>query len=176
MKDENAVALGRKGGKGGRGAVKARSSEQAQAAVMARWAKVKPAEKNQKKLNARIARALRSRIKAALKANIKAGRTFDLIGCMPQQLREHLQGLFQSGMCWNNHGHGDGRWHVDHVRPCASFDLTQEAEQRKCFHYTNLQPLWSYHNWAKGSKLDYVPLGRTPGISYEGQPYIRFEE
>jgi hypothetical protein len=48
IKDANAVALGRKGGKAGRGAVKARTSEQAQAAAFARWAKDKPAKKKKK--------------------------------------------------------------------------------------------------------------------------------
>ena len=53
-------------------------------------------------------------------------------------------------MSWDNHGY-DG-WHVDHIRPCASFDLTDEEQVRKCFHYTNLQPLWAKDNLRKGSE------------------------
>jgi hypothetical protein len=51
-------------------------------------------------------------------------------------------------MNWEN----QGEWHIDHILPCASFDLTKEEEQRKCFHYTNLQPLWAKDNMIKGSK------------------------
>ena len=51
-------------------------------------------------------------------------------------------------MSWDNYGD----WHVDHIRPCASFDLTNEDEQRICFHYKNLQPLWGPDNLEKGAK------------------------
>ena len=63
---------------------------------------------------------------------------------------DHLEKQFQPGMSWDNHGY-DG-WHVDHIRPCASFDLTDEEQVRKCFHYTNLQPLWAKDNLRKGSE------------------------
>jgi hypothetical protein len=50
-------------------------------------------------------------------------------------------------MSWNNYGNPNGDhsdcWHIDHIIPCSSFDLTNPDEQRKCFHYTNLQPLWA---------------------------------
>ena len=55
-------------------------------------------------------------------------------------------------MTWKNHG----IWHVDHIRPCASFDLTKDEEQRECFHYKNLQPLWGPDNLAKGSKDPFI--------------------
>ena len=53
-------------------------------------------------------------------------------------------------MAWDNWGKF-GR-HIDHIRPCASFDLTDPVEQRKCFHFSNLQPLWAYDNHVKGDK------------------------
>ena len=52
-------------------------------------------------------------------------------------------------MSWDN----QGEWHIDHIIPCASFDLTNEEEQEKCFHYTNLQPLWAIDNMVKGCKI-----------------------
>ena len=80
----------------------------------------------------------------------KASRTHDLIGCTVAELRQHLEAQFTDGMSWENYGkHG---WHVDHIRPCASFDLTDSEQQRQCFHYTNLQPLWATDNIKKGAK------------------------
>lgn len=74
-----------------------------------------------------------------------------LIGCSINQLREHLESLFKPGMTWANHGKRG--WHIDHKLPCNSFDLRDVNEQKKCFHYTNLQPLWWNENLSKGDKL-----------------------
>ena len=82
----------------------------------------------------------------------KASRTHDVIGCTVAELSQHLQIQFTDGMTWDNYGRNG--WHVDHVRPCASFDLTDPDQQRQCFHYTNLQPLWAVDNIRKGSKWD----------------------
>jgi hypothetical protein len=54
-------------------------------------------------------------------------------------------------MTWDNYGKKG--WHVDYILPCASFDLTKEEEQKKCFHYTNLQPLWWLDNIKKSDKI-----------------------
>ena len=82
----------------------------------------------------------------------KASRTHDMIGCTVAELSQHLRIQFTDGMTWDNYGRNG--WHVDHVRPCASFDLTDPEQQRQCFHYTNLQPLWAGDNIRKGSKWD----------------------
>ena len=55
-------------------------------------------------------------------------------------------------MGWYNYG---SAWHVDHVKPCVSFDLTDREQQLACFHYTNLQPLWDVINVEKGESLTY---------------------
>jgi hypothetical protein len=65
-----------------------------------------------------------------------------------EELWCHLESQFQQGMTKDNYG----KWHVDHITPCARFDLTQPTEQKKCFHYTNLQPLWAEQNLKKGCK------------------------
>jgi len=72
----------------------------------------------------------------------------DLLGCTVEELRAHLEKQFKRGMSWSNYG----RWHIDHIRPCASFDLTDPEQQRICFHYSNLQPLWAEENMRKGAK------------------------
>ena len=69
-----------------------------------------------------------------------------LIGCEVDYLMYYIQSKFTKGMNWNNYG----KWHIDHIKPCCSFDLSKASEQRKCFHYTNLQPLWAKDNLSKG--------------------------
>ena len=75
----------------------------------------------------------------------------ELIGCTIDQLREHLEVLFKPGMTWENQG---SIWHIDHCRPLASFDLSDPAQQRECFGFMNLQPMFGAENIAKGAKPD----------------------
>ena len=74
--------------------------------------------------------------------------SFDFIGCSIDELKEHLSSQFTEGMSWENYG----EWHIDHIKPCASFDLSILEEQQKCFHYSNLKPLWALDNLKKGAK------------------------
>jgi len=94
--------------------------------------------------------SLRSRLSGLVKKGKKAASTMELAGCTVAQLRQHLEAQFTDGMSWENYGkHG---WHVDHIRPCASFDLVDPEQQRQCFHYSNLQPLWAMDNMRKGAR------------------------
>lgn len=98
----------------------------------------------------RLERNLRKRVYRALRGHIiKSDRTVALIGCSFAALRIHLARQFQSEMSWENYG---PVWHVDHIKPCAKFDLSDPAQQRECFHYTNLQPLRALDNLRKGAK------------------------
>jgi hypothetical protein len=99
-------------------------------------------------INFKILSYLRTRLCLALKNNLKTKTTIKLVGCSIKFLKQYLESRFKSGMSWNNYG----RWHIDHIKSCASFDLTKALEQKKCFHYTNLQPLWAEDNIKKGSK------------------------
>ena len=65
-----------------------------------------------------------------------------------ESYKKYLEAKFQNGMDWTNYG----EWHIDHIIPCAKFNLTNPEEQKKCFHYTNTQPLWAKDNLSKGSK------------------------
>ena len=87
---------------------------------------------------------LRSRMKEIVRkgAMIKRQTSLSLIGCTPLALRQHLERQFKPGMSWDNRR----EWHIDHIRPCYTFDLHDLAEQRACFHYTNLRPLWASEN------------------------------
>ena len=90
----------------------------------------------------------RNRIYGALKTE-KSIKTIELVGCTGQELKKYLESKFKPGMNWENQGTA---WHVDHILPCASFDLSKESHQKRCFHYTNLQPLWGIENLRKNSK------------------------
>jgi len=96
----------------------------------------------------KLERTLRNRLYHAFKNQKvdKKCRTKELTGCDISFLKGYLEAKFTEGMSWENHGD----WHVDHIRPCCSYDLTLEEEQKKCFHYTNLQPLWAEENLSKG--------------------------
>ena len=101
----------------------------------------------------KLVKTLRSRLCAALKRkNAKKGfSTMELTGCELPFLKQYLEDKFKPGMTWENHG----EWHIDHIKPCCSFDLKNEEEQKKCFHYTNLQPLWANENLVKGGSFIY---------------------
>ena len=96
---------------------------------------------------------LRNRIRHAIKYNIKSNFTKILLGCTVDFFKKYLETRFKKGMEWNNYGKKG--WVIDHIRPCSSFDLSNPEEQKKCFHYTNLQPLWEIDNLKKASTYDY---------------------
>jgi hypothetical protein len=96
---------------------------------------------------------LRSRFRSALKDQniIKSQNTLDLIGCSLQKLKTHIESQFKPEMNWDNHGN---IWEIDHIKPCSSFDLTDIEQQKQCFHYTNLQPLFKTENRQKYNKYE----------------------
>lgn len=99
--------------------------------------------------NYKLVVSLRNRLNLALRGRIKSGRTFELLGCTLPEFRAHLEEQFRPGMTWENHG---PVWHLDHIRPCASFDLADPEQQRACCHFSNLQPLFKEENLKKGAK------------------------
>ncbi len=90
----------------------------------------------------------RTRIGKVLKGKWKSASTMRLIGCTIEELWVHLESKFEPWMTRENHG----LWHVDHIKACSKFDLTDPAQQRKCFHWSNLQPLEAVANIRKGNR------------------------
>jgi Prasinovirus endonuclease VII len=101
-------------------------------------------------VNFRLGHYIRTRIWWALKKNHKVEATASLLGCSIEHLKLWLTFYFQPGMSWSNYG----QWHIDHIKPCARFDLSDPVQQKECFHYTNLQPLWAKDNLSKGAKYE----------------------
>jgi len=97
----------------------------------------------------RIAKNLRNRVRRALRGIIKSENTLSLIGMHIPEFMEYLSSRFQEGMSWENYG----QWHIDHIRPCKSFDMSNESQQRECFHWSNMQPLWAIDNIIKSDNI-----------------------
>jgi hypothetical protein len=104
---------------------------------------------------------LRSRLNTALRAKnaSKSTSTIDLIGCTVAFLMLHIEKQWLPGMTWANRGHRGAVWHIDHIVPCDAYDLTDPEQQRRCFHYSNLRPLWAVENVRKSAKR--VPFPAT---------------
>ncbi len=122
--------------------------------------KIYKRKKKQRDLNPilRVQISLRGRLHHALNRNSKSSTTMGLVGCSIDFLKQLLESQFKSRMSWDNYGRGfNGKgmqeWHIDHIKPCASFDLSKPEEQLKCFHYTNLQPLWATENLIKSDRI-----------------------
>ena len=112
------------------------------------------AEFRRNNLHAKLSGNLRSRLLHVLKGNPKKDTTINLVGCDIDFLRKHLESKFTKGMTWKNYG----KWHVDHIITCACFNLIREDEQRRCFNWRNLQPLWGEENLEKGDKYIFNPV------------------
>ena len=106
----------------------------------------------QKKRATDVNYKLKSNTSSRIRKLINKGgiKTLNVIGCSIEELKKYLEAKFLEGMNWSNYGLKG--WHIDHIKPCSSFDLTNEDELKKCFHYTNLQPLWCTDNWSKSDK------------------------
>ncbi len=89
---------------------------------------------------------LRRRVRLALKGNSKSAATQELLGICVDECRKYIEAQFTEAMTWQN-------IHVDHIVPCASFNLTDPEQQRQCFHYTNLQPLFAKENLSKSATV-----------------------
>jgi hypothetical protein len=116
----------------------------------------------------RIKCNLRSRVLIAVKSQgaKKSKKTMLLLGCTIAHLRKHLESKFLEGMAWDNYGKTG--WEIDHIVPCACFNLLNEDEQKKCFHWTNLQPMWQKDNSAKNYKYNGKPFRRNSIVLQTG--------
>lgn len=99
----------------------------------------------------RISVRIRNRIQRALKSQsvAKCFQTEELVGLNKRDFMAYIESKFLPGMSWENYGHDT--WHIDHIAACSLWDLTDPEQQKKCFHYTNLQPLWAPDNLDKSN-------------------------
>jgi hypothetical protein len=109
----------------------------------------KKRDRRRNNINVRIAEGLRTRLRRALKNNTKRGSAVKDLGCSLDFFRKYMETKFAEGMSWENHG----EWHIDHIIPLSSFDLTDRKQLLEACHYTNLQPLWAEDNLRKGARV-----------------------
>jgi hypothetical protein len=76
------------------------------------------------------------------------GHYLDLLGCTLTEFASYLENKFLPGMSWTNRN----LWHLDHIRPLKTFDLSDPAQLAVACHFTNLQPLWASDNLRKGHR------------------------
>jgi hypothetical protein len=101
----------------------------------------------------RLAENMRRRLNHAVAGlGVKSASAIELVGCTLVEFRAYIESQWKPGMSWDNWT-VDG-WHVDHIRPLASFDLADPAQQKAAFHYTNCQPLWAAENLSKNAKWE----------------------
>lgn len=100
----------------------------------------------------RLEKNLRNRIRGAVyyAGTRKLSKSVILLGCSFDYFRKWIEPKWKKGMSWLNYGHF---WHIDHIFPVVSFDLSTLAGQLQCFRFTNTQPLWKDENLSKGAKL-----------------------
>ncbi len=95
--------------------------------------------------------ALRDRLNDAVSRDAKVGSAVNDLGCSIELFKEYIEERFKDGMTWDNWSlYG---WHLDHIIPLSSFDLTDRSQYLRACHYTNLQPLWARDNLSKGNKV-----------------------
>jgi hypothetical protein len=94
---------------------------------------------------------VRGRISKALKlvGAVKSKSTRELLGCSFEFLKQHIESQFRDGMCWEDRS----SFHIDHIRPLASFDLTDPEQLKAACHWSNLQPLPPLENIRKSNKF-----------------------
>ena len=128
--------------------------------------------------NRMIRDRLQSRIKFVLNnaGNKKSSNLESYIGCTSKDLVVHIESFYSDSVNWDTRN----EWDIDHIRPCASFDLANDDQVRVCFNWRNLMPLDKYDNYAKGDtyephdEVEWAYMMRQLG--YDGELFLLFEE
>lgn len=117
-------------------------------------------------LQAKIRGNLRARFCSAVRKKHKGGSAVRDLGCTIEKFTAHIAYLFKPGMSWDNWG----EWHLDHIKPLATFDLTVREEVQEACHYTNIRPLWARENFTRPKpKRDRLRTARL-AITRAGTP------
>jgi len=119
-----------------------------------RKAKERELKAIENKRSDRIWRTLKSRLRDAFIRESDTPHVRDVLGCSVKEFERYIESLWTEGMSWENQGYYG--WHFDHIIPCAAFDPNDIEGIKKCFHYTNYQPMWRADNQKKQAKYNGV--------------------
>jgi len=110
-------------------------------------------ERRKNDINFKLSYLLRNRLKCAIKQkkSYKTNSTLKLLGCSVKEFKKYIESFFTENMSWGKILNGE--IHLDHILPCAAFDLRNSEEQEICFAYWNYQPLWAKDNLTKRDKI-----------------------
>ena len=98
-------------------------------------------------LQRRLSKNLRHRLRKAMLGKTRGVSAVRDLGMSIPDFKHYLSSKFKDGMTWDNYG----EWHLDHIRPLASFDLSDPEQAKAACHYSNMQPLWAKENHSKNS-------------------------
>lgn len=117
------------------------------------WVNAYSRKRYSENLDHRIKHTLRNYIGTSLRRQRvkKTDKTMDILGCSIEDFKIYIESLFEPGMTWENYGKNG--WEIDHIVPCSIFDFTNPDHRKRCFHFSNLQPLWFEENRRKGQIL-----------------------
>jgi hypothetical protein len=114
------------------------------------WIKKYHRDRKKNDVNYRIVCNLRTRLNSAIVNNYKSGSAVKDLGCSVIKFKQYIESMWKLGMSWDNWSRTG--WHLDHIKPLSSFNLSRKEELLKSCHYTNYQPLWAEENLQKGNK------------------------
>lgn len=121
----------------------------------------------------KLVRILRTRILHMIHKihTSKSQSSMKLLGCSIPFFKTWIESQFTNGMSWEN----KSDWHVDHQKPCASFDLTDPKEQQKCFNWQNCKPMWAKDNMSKNDTVDWneIITHRNKALEYAANHLIK---
>jgi hypothetical protein len=105
----------------------------------------------------RIKKLLRRRFLAALKTQSteKCKSIIELSGCDLDFFKKWIEYQYKlitntETIDWEDFKQN---YHIDHLIPCSSFNLTDIEEQKKCFHWKNIQILTKENNLKKSNTI-----------------------
>ena len=95
----------------------------------------------------------------------KGGSILDYLYYTMEELKKHIESLFEPWMTWENWGVYDPEtwddndkstwtWQLDHIIPASTFKYTSmdDSEFQKCWALSNLRPLNAKHNISESVK------------------------